>query len=244
MADRTERSLKSQRELLQAVSHELRTPLARIRFATDLVESAKTDDERRKRLEAIDDATQKLDDLVGELLTYVRLDSDAQAGMPESIDVQAMLAELIEIHAPLHANVQFTVDNRTESIHFTANRNSLSRAIENLLSNAGRFAKQQVCVRALEHDDGITIQVDDDGPGIQECERENVLEPFVRLDDSDQPGAGLGLALVNRIAKRHGGRLAVSESPSGGARFSLWIPSGKHPTPPASFAVETTTSAT
>jgi two-component system sensor histidine kinase RstB len=221
MADRTETSLRSQRELLQGVSHELRTPLARIRFAADLVETAKTSEERRSRLEAIDSATQKLDDLVGELLSYVRLDSDVPEATSESIDVHALLAELIEIHAPLHPTKEFSVEKPNDSVYFTADRESLSRAIENLLSNAGRFAKRHIGVRAFEQEAGIVIQVDDDGEGVPEADREKILEPFVRLENSNQRGAGLGLALVNRIARRRGGQVVVDTSPSGGARFTL-----------------------
>jgi two-component system sensor histidine kinase RstB len=224
MADRTETSLRSQRELLQGVSHELRTPLARIRFAADLVETAKTDEERRSRLEAIDSATQKLDDLVGELLSYVRLDSDVPEATSELIDVHALLAELIEIHAPLHPTKEFSVERPNDSVCFTADRESLSRAIENLLSNAGRFAKLHIGVRVFEQEAGIVIQVDDDGEGVPEADREKILEPFVRLEKSSQRGAGLGLALVNRIAQRHGGQVVVATSTSGGARFTLSLP--------------------
>ena len=225
MADRTETSLRSQSELLQAVSHELRTPLARIRFATDLVESAQSDDERRTRLDAIDDATEKLDGLVGELLTYVRLESSPSEPAPESVDLQALFSELVEIHAPLTPSAEFAIEPSAEPIRLSADRDSLSRAIENLLSNAGRFARQRVSVHAVKHPDHVVIHVDDDGPGIAESDREKVLEPFVRLDNSSQRGSGLGLAIVNRIAKRHGGQLMVSDSPLGGARFSLMIPS-------------------
>jgi two-component system, OmpR family, sensor histidine kinase RstB len=77
MADRQETLLQSQRELLQAVSHELRTPLARLHFATDLIASASTPEERNMRLATVNNATQELDELVGELLTYVRIESEA-----------------------------------------------------------------------------------------------------------------------------------------------------------------------
>lgn len=224
MADRTEASLRAQRELLQGVSHELRTPLARIRFAADLVETAKSDEERRTRLDAIDSATQKLDDLVGELLTYVRLDSDAPEDAEESIDLHALFAELVEIHGPLHPSVEFTIEPSEQPVRCTASRGSLSRAIENLLSNAGRFAESRVAVRAQLRDSGIAIEVDDDGAGVPAAEREKIFEPFVRLEDSGQRGAGLGLALVHRIVRRQGGRVCVGESPWGGARFSLHLP--------------------
>jgi two-component system sensor histidine kinase RstB len=223
MADRTETLLRSQRELLQLVSHELRTPLARIRFATDLIESSKTDEERRMRLEAVDNATQELDELVGELLTYVRLESDAPTIEPERIDLTSLLPELVKIHAPLHPAIQYECDSADKNVQVTADHASLSRAIGNLLSNAGRFAEQRVTVRAYEQNDTIVVQVDDDGPGVPEADRDKIFGPFVRLENADR-GAGLGLALVKRIATGHRGSVTVSESPSGGARFSLFLP--------------------
>lgn len=227
MADRTETLLQAQRELLQAVSHELRTPLARIRFATDLIETAKTDEERKSRLDSVDNATQRLDDLVGELLTYVRLESDGPDDEPEPIELNAMFERLIDLHAPLCAGIQFDVERVLPQIHVTADRRSMARAIGNLISNAGRYAKTRVAVRAIQRQDGVLIQVDDDGVGIPEQDRNKIFDPFVRLTPGDGKGTGLGLALVHRIATRHAGTVAAEQSDMGGARFSFYVPSAE-----------------
>ena len=116
------------------------------------------------------------------------------------------------------------IEDSQDSIRFTGNRAGLSRAVENLLSNAGRFAQNRVSVRAGSQNGGIVIEVDDDGGGVPESEREKIFEPFVRLEDAGQRGAGLGLALVNRIVKRHGGSVSVADSPLGGAKFFLQLP--------------------
>ena len=224
MADRTEALLRSQRELLQAVSHELRTPLARIRFAADLVETAKSEEERQTRLDAIDSATQKLDDLVGELLTYVRLESDQLKGQPENVDLSALFSELIDIHATLHPKIEFRSLPQHPPAEIFTDRKGLARAVENLLSNAARHAKHLVQVRSRDDQDGILIEVEDDGEGISSEDREKIFQPFVRLGDSGQTGSGLGLALVQRIAKRQGGTIEVGSSPLGGARFTLRWP--------------------
>ena len=224
MAARTETLLRSQKELLQAVSHELRTPLARIRFATDLIETAKTDEERNMRLKSVDTATQRLDDLVGELLTYVRLDSDVKMDNPESIELNALFEQLIDMYGPLHQGVTFQVERMLPTVRVTADRHSISRAVGNLLSNAGRYAKSRVAIRATQRRDGIVIEVDDDGIGIPDADREKVFDPFVRLTPGDGKGTGLGLALVQRIATRHGGSVVAEQSDMGGARFSLYLP--------------------
>ncbi len=224
MADRTETLLRSQRELLQAVSHELRTPLARIRFAADLVESAKTDQERRTRLDAIDSATQKLDDLVGELLTYVRMDFQASNGPAETIDLHHLFSELIDIHAPLNPSIRFHDAGAGDPIRITTDRDGLARAIENLLSNAAKHAKREVCLQASVAGDQVLLFVDDDGEGVPIENRQKIFEPFVRLKDSQEPGTGLGLALVQRIVRRLSGEVDVGDSPLGGARFTVRLP--------------------
>jgi two-component system sensor histidine kinase RstB len=142
----------------------------------------------------------------------------------ESINLKALFAELIEIHAPLNPAIQFEVEDVDRPVYLNANRDSLSRAIENLLTNAGHFAQKLVRIRAEQRDHEIEIQVDDDGPGIPPSDREKVLEPFMRLENSNQPGSGLGLALVHRIARRMAGEIVIGDSPNGGARLSLVIP--------------------
>ena len=224
MADRTQALLRSQRELLQAVSHELRTPLARIRFAADLVDSASSDEERRSRLDAIDAATEKLDQLVRELLTYVRLESNALDVKTELVDVQSLINLAIETYASLNSSIHFTNPIGSVELQIQAHRESIARAIENLVSNAGRHAKSTVQVTAHIEASDIVIHVDDDGDGIPEADRQKVLEPFVRLNNTEQLGSGLGLALVSRIVEQHQGGLTVSDSPLGGARLTLKLP--------------------
>lgn len=148
MADRTESLLQSQQELLQAVSHELRTPLARIQFATELIESAKSDQERRERLRAVDDATQQLDALVGELLSYVRAESGGIDVPATSISVRELLAELITTNAPLHPSLRFVLSDDVADLTLVGDRVGLHRAISNLTRNAARFARSEITFSA------------------------------------------------------------------------------------------------
>ncbi len=224
MADRTESLVRSQRELLQAVSHELRTPLARIRFATDLIETAKDDNERRNRLNSIDDATEKLDSLVGELLTYARIDSNASEMTPETVDVWNLIEEAVEFHAPLYPNINYSLPAEPEPLIARAHSDSLARAIENLVSNAGQYAKARVMLSAQIIDHSVVIKIEDDGIGIPEDQWETVFEPFTRLNQGDNRGVGLGLALVQRITMQHKGEVTVSKSTLGGACLMIQLP--------------------
>jgi len=227
MASRTEALVRTQRELLQAVSHELRTPLSRMRFAIDLIETAKDDEERKRRLESLDAATEELDELVSELLSYVRMETTKPQLDLEHVLLQDTLDVLIPKHASLHPSIQFEASENVggeESI-ILADRTGFQRAIGNLLSNAGRYAKSRVTIRMERADRATIVDVDDDGDGIPESEQDRIFEPFVRLEnDSNGHGAGLGLALVKRIVTQHGGSVQVLTSPLGGCRIRTTWP--------------------
>jgi len=230
MADRVEQLLRSQKELLQAVSHELRTPLARIKFATELVRSAVGKAKRNERLDAIDDATDNLDDLVGELLDYTRHDEACEHPERELSCVNDLVSNAIAVHAPLHSSVRFHGLDTAPPINVMTYQAGLSRAIENLISNAGKYSSTQVIINANFNEGMLTITVDDDGNGIAESDRDLVFEPFRRLSGKTHqgdvpPGTGLGLALVRRICRGLQGHVTASESPLGGARFEMRLPS-------------------
>lgn len=221
MAARVETLLRSQKELLQAVSHELRTPLARIKFAIELVRSAEDNEKRQQRLDAIDEATDKLDDLVGELLDYARLDEGTEAAQHEAVFVNDVVVEAVGIYAPLYPNIKFDITEESLPVSLTTYRAGLLRAIGNLISNAGKYAESRVNITVTEQDDRAVISVDDDGIGIAPSDRELVFEPFKRLAGNAHPGTGLGLALVRRICQRLQGDVTVNSSSLGGARFQL-----------------------
>ena len=224
MADRVESLLRTQRELLQAVSHELRTPLSRIHFATDLIREAGDDQQREQRLNSLDSAADELDDLVGELLRYVRMESSESLVEIEELQLLPLVEEVIERQSLICPNIRFDLSEELQrgDIRLNADRTLLLRALGNLLANAGRFAASRVLVDAKRTTDGVRINVDDDGPGIPEEDRERVFEPFVSTDESGG-GAGLGLALVRRVVAQHEGDVSAQTSPMGGARLQiLW----------------------
>jgi two-component system sensor histidine kinase MprB len=100
---------------------------------------------------------------------------------------------------------------------------SLERAVTNLLDNAAKWSPADGTVRVRLVDGVLTV--DDEGSGIAESDRPHVFERFYRAEESRaMPGSGLGLAIVRQVVDRHGGRVEASESPAGGARFTLWLP--------------------
>ena len=225
MAGRTEMLLRTQRELLQAVSHELRTPLSRIQFATDLIRTSKSDAEREVRLKSVEDATEELNLLVGELLRYVRIETSGPEIHSVEIELLPLLEGLIEKTSLLHPDRKFEISDALKHDHLTvrADRSSLERAFGNLLNNAGQQAETKILIDAEQSADCVEIIIDDDGPGVAEPDRERIFEPFVRLSQSGA-GTGLGLAIVRRIATLHGGRVYAAENAFGGCRMHLSLP--------------------
>ena len=227
MACRTESLVRTQRELLQAVSHELRTPLSRMRFAIELIKTAEDDADRTQRLESLDVATEELDELVGELLGYVRTETAERPLSREPVAIDDVLEVLIRKQLTVSPAIEFElVDGKEgeEDIVF-ADRNGFQRVLGNLLSNAGRYANSRVTIRTEVTESAKIVDVDDDGAGIPESDRLRVFEPFVRLGDSSNGrGVGLGLALVKRIVTQHDGHVDVLTSPTGGCRIRTTWP--------------------
>ncbi|MEM7136049.1 MAG: ATP-binding protein [Myxococcota bacterium] len=229
MAERVERLIRSRDELVQAVSHELGSPLSRLRFHVELLEN-QSDGEREERLKAMTRELDALDELVAELLAYVQSDElkldrhafDPNRGLHD-------LAELARLESQDDHAVELDLALPNEANIF-ADPRLFQRAVENILRNAMKYARGNVLLELTEDDEHVRVVVHDDGPGIPKELREKVTVPFFREEaarDRKTGGVGLGLAIVNRILQRHGGRLAIESSPLGGAMVETWWPRGR-----------------
>jgi signal transduction histidine kinase len=193
-AGRIEALIGAHKTLLANASHELRTPLARIRMGVELLKSG-ADTTRSRELER---DIAELDALIEEILLASRLDAAPQVDATETVDLLALAAEECARYETA------TLDGA--AVTLMGDARLLRRLIRNLLENARRHGAPpiEVTVRAREHI--AEISVCDHGPGVPDAQRERVFEPFYRYaTSSESSGAGLGLALVRQIARRHGG---------------------------------------
>ena len=226
MAARIERQMADQRELLAAVSHELRTPLARMRVLTEILRDGGGDP---KTLDQVDREVVELDALVGELLASSRLDFGQVTSRPlEARELAARALERTGLPAEL-------LSAETPDMALVGDATLLGRALANLLENARRHGQGAEALRILERDGHLAFCVDDRGPGLLPGEETRIFAPFYRKDrggEAREAGSlGLVLALVQRIAKAHGGEAFAENRPGGGARVGFTV---QRAGPPAS----------
>lgn len=213
-AARIESLLDSQRAMLAAASHELRSPLTRIRMASGLI-----GDERPDLQAQIARDISELDVLIGDLLLASRLSSTTPHLHPEPVDILGLAAE---------ESARTGAELCGEALTLQADAKLMRHLLRNLLENSRRHAAGtpiDVQVVALEAGGGI-LRVLDRGPGVPESEREKVFEPFYRPAGSIETGDGVGygLALVQRIARLHGGDVRCLPREGGGACFEVSLP--------------------
>jgi signal transduction histidine kinase len=228
MASRIERQMADQRELIAAVSHELRTPLARMRVLTELLRDGGGDP---RTLDNVDREVVELDALVGELLASSRLDFGQVTARP--LDGRELAARALE-RAGLPA-AALAVEAADTAL--VGDATLLGRALANLLENARKHGDGAEVLRLTERGGLPAFCVEDRGPGLQPGEETRIFAPFYRKDrggEAREAGSlGLGLALVQRIAKAHGGEAFAENRPGGGARVGFTV---RREGPPASLA--------
>jgi two-component system osmolarity sensor histidine kinase EnvZ len=161
----------------------------------------------------------EMDQVIGQFLEFARGESEAKA----RADLGALLAEIAEHYAKLGKDVKVPA---AQIPPFAFARMALRRAISNLIDNALRYAGEPVELGARAAGGRVVVEVLDRGPGIPEAEAERLKQPFTRLDParSGRGGAGLGLAIVERVARTHGGRLELLPRPGGGLIARLTLP--------------------
>lgn len=235
--DRLDQGFQAQRDFLADAAHELRTPLAILSAHLDTLP-------RSEGADALKSDVERMARLVNQLLLVAQMES-LTINPDETADLAEIALELAALFAPLAIRRKRTVgvSGAEHPVLVRGNRDALYQALRNLVENALRFTAENTEVEIAVEPDG-SVSVSDRGPGIPAEEREKLFRRFWQGDrhksrpkgsDGSAGGAGLGLAIAQRIAETHGGSLRITDNPGGGARFTLVLPAvavsglGTHP---------------
>lgn len=221
--------------LLSSVSHDLRTPLAVIKGAvTNLLDEAVAWDAvaRRELLGAIDEETDRLNRLVGDLLAMSRIEAGALEAARDWQDLGELVATVVARLAPRYPLHQIVADVAAGLPPVRASYVQLDHVLTNLVENAARYAPPGTAIEiraALADADAgewLAVEVLDRGPGVPAELRERIFEKFVRAEPPERSarGSGLGLAICKGLIEAHAGRIWVEARPGGGARFVFTLP--------------------
>ena len=231
MLGRLDEAFEGQRRFIHEASHELRNPLAVIRTNLDvlLADPNAGVDDYRHAVSVVQRSASRMGRLVDDLLVYADRGSpkSEQAPVDLSMVVHDVAAEFL---VPADARGVRLLASAHPGLMVLGDRDTLRRALANLLANAVRLAPDQSAIRLAAGREGqwIWMAVEDEGPGIPEHQRELVFRRFWRGDEAaarEEGRSGLGLTIVRQIAEAHRGRVSLVPSPAGGSTFVLWIPS-------------------
>jgi signal transduction histidine kinase len=215
-------------DFVSSVSHELRTPLAQIRMFAEtlLLGRVRSEGERTRSMEIIDQEARRLAHLVENVLHFSRAERQSLRLCPVPTLLAPQVREIAESFSPIararRGEVELMLD---ESVAVSVDRNALRQMLLNLLDNAIKYGPvgQRVTIGVHAAGDRARISVEDEGPGIEPAHRERIFEPFFRMErdaNSAIGGSGIGLSVVRELAGMHGGR-AYAEPGARGARFVI-----------------------
>ncbi|MGO4517868.1 ATP-binding protein [Terriglobus sp. 2YAB30_2] len=227
MATRIEELISRQRQLISDVSHELRSPLARLNVALDLGRERKGSDPAFDHME---EDLGLLDEMIGRLLTIAKLDMSAQQVPMTEVDVTSLVSQVVR-------NAEFEAREPSGGVRIVAeqecflhgNTELLQSAVENVVRNAIRYSEPGTSVEVSLTCDGslMRLTVRDHGPGVPEAELLRIFEPFYRVKDArdrQSGGAGLGLAIAERVVRIHGGTIRAENVSPHGLQIEIIMP--------------------
>lgn len=225
MLDRLEKAAKAQRQLVSDASHELKSPIASIRAQLEVALLHPHQAEWPAVASAALAENLRMQQLIDELLELARMDEQdpiSYVGERRVLDLDDIVfAEAKAIHSRRV---------RTDGVsagQVSGNPHQLRRVLKNLIENAARYAREEIRIGLETVNSQVVLVIEDDGPGIPPHERERIFDRFARIEESRSRhagGAGLGLAVVQGILIRHGGRITVGRAGIGGARFEVILP--------------------
>ncbi|MGL4711461.1 MAG: ATP-binding protein [Shewanella sp.] len=220
--------IENQKHLSNAVSHEIRTPLARLKFALALMPMyCQPDSDEQKRQDFLDEMQldiKEMEDLLQELLTYASLESQREGIQLDEYDLITLINQSIKRLESL-SSTPITLKAPVETLPLFGEPALIERALQNLLTNAQRFAHTEIIIDVKQTQHRVNLTVSNDGEPIPAVDLPKVFEPFYRSQSvqNGNKGHGLGLAIIQRIMQRHQGNASVT-SDAQQTQFSLIWP--------------------
>ncbi len=222
-------------EFVSNVSHEIRTPLALISMYAEtlLLKRLKTEEKQQEYLKSIVRESMRLADIVNRILDFSRLEKKKRTFHFEELNLNEYIPYIIRSANSYlessHARCRFVPEK--EELTITADPDALKDVLINLIDNAIKYnesAEPQIEIRLLERQKQVIVEVEDNGIGIPVRHQKYIFDQFYRVTEGDlahkAKGSGLGLNLVKRIMKEHGGTVAVRSKPGEGSTFILKFP--------------------
>jgi two-component system OmpR family sensor kinase/two-component system sensor histidine kinase QseC len=233
LLQRLGRSLDTQRAFVSEAAHELRSPLTALKLQLQLLNRASNEAARVEAVAQLASGIDRAARLVEQLLALARNEPGANTAALEPVDLCEVVRQAVADTVPFAQSRGTEFELFAERpVTITGDRAALAMLVRNLADNAVRYSPpcSRVEVRVGSTDGGaadgvVTLQVDDAGPGIPPADRERVFDRFYRRGRNDaladEQGTGLGLAIVRSVAVRHGAKVELGESPSGGLRVRV-----------------------
>jgi signal transduction histidine kinase len=219
MLEKLEATIERERAFALAAAHELRTPLALLRGQTSLsLRRERTSDEYRQVIESVDQTSLEMTGLVESLLALARTNQTLQK---QAVNLEDLALEVVEALSDTARARSIKLVLETQSAATHGDPAALRLLVTNLVGNAIKYGREggHVWLRTVAPTDHVTLEVSDDGPGIEASDLERLTQPFQRgLGLQGVTGTGLGLALALAVAEQHGGTLELSRAAEGGLR--------------------------
>ena len=221
-------------DLVSMVAHEIRGPLNTVLMQIKLIVDGLAGQVTEKQKEILDRTSERLKSLVhltSELLDLAKIESGLINQEKEKLNMTPVLEDQVTFFQPRAEakRIDLTLESLPDLPPILGNRDNMVEVVSNLVSNAVKYTPEEgrITVSAMVEKGSLCIKIKDTGIGIEEEEKEMILERFYRIKNDQTrfiDGTGLGLAIVNSIVKAHNGKIVIESTPGRGSTFKVYLP--------------------